>query len=99
MTNRLLALSLLSLATACTTSSDDADRVSTSPEAPPTATTELAPVATFTSISGSTIEVYAVGAHGYFATELADVGVGRVLSNLDDIARMTTSELYQALTG
>jgi hypothetical protein len=94
MTNKLLSLSLLSLAAACTTSTD---HVST--DTPPAATTEMKAVATFSSMTGSTIEIYAVGQHGYFATELADVGVLHVLDGTNDAARMNTSQLYMSLTG
>jgi hypothetical protein len=94
MTNKLLALSLLSLAAACTTSND---HVSTT-DTPPPPTTEMKAVATFPSMTGSTIEIYAVGEHGYFATELADVGMLHVLDGAT-AGRMNTSELYMALTG
>lgn len=99
MTNlqKLLALSLVAATTAC--AGDDAARVTTDPGAAPAATTELTPTATFASSTGSTIEIYAIGEHGYFATELAAAGVARVLDGANEVARETTSNLYRALTG
>ena len=103
MTNtKLLTLSLFSFATAvaaCTTADDPSAHVSTDPGPAPAATSEMKPVATFASSTGSTIEIYTVGEHGFFATELANAGTARVLDGANDVARETTSNLYRALTG
>jgi hypothetical protein len=57
----------------------------------------MQPVSTFTSRTGSTIEIYAVGEHGYFATEMSDSATTAL--DQDAVARMTPAELYVSLTG
>jgi hypothetical protein len=97
MLNKLLALTLL--ASACTASTNDPTSGHVTSDPAPSSTTEMKPIATFTSMTGSTIEIYAVGAHGYFATELADVGMDHVLSGTTAEARQLPSQLYRSLTG
>jgi hypothetical protein len=88
MTNQLLALCAVSLV-GCAT-----DATTTTPAAAPS---EMTPVATFASRSGTTIEVYPVGEHGYMATEIGDATQEHVLTAVD-VAHSTSGELYQLVT-